>query len=287
MNVKSKLLVGILCGVTMAVTFVGCGEHHTDIVIEKDQSKDGPVRYNDFAWATVLRENVTDDLVRYDHLTGHRQPLDDYLSMVADAGPETTPESFPTRNEKTCYYVNVYNALMLKAVLLSDAPQSMHGHDIGVPDHRFRTIIDGRKRTLAEVRTLAWDAAGGDARVLLALCDAAIGSPAIQGTPLRPTGLEDQLRRIAQRAMDNHAMVTIDHVEQWLMVSPVILDRRSDFIDYYRQRTGAASATLHDVVAYLASTVRRQWLNTAVGYSVHRIPFDRRLNDWGRSKNAP
>lgn len=274
-----------LCLLLVAVTFIGCGKDHTDIVVDNG-SATNDVWYNDSAWATVLRENVTDGLVRYDHLSQHDEPLREYLSIIANAGPESTPQTFPTRDEKVCYYINVYNAVMLKAVLLSDIPESMHDPDAGNPDHRFRTVIDGKKMTLAQIRSLAIEAAEGDARVLLALCDAAIGSPAIQAMPLRPTGLEDQLRRIAQQAMDNHLMVTIDHVEQWLLVNSVILDHESVFLNYYRKRTGAPSATLHDVVAYMAGAVRRQWINTAVGYDVHRIPFDRRLNAWDRVNSA-
>ncbi len=270
---------------TLLATLVGCGGERTDIVVDKPQS-DAALRYSDVSWATVLRENVTDGLVRYDHLAEHAEPLDTYLAILADTGPETTPETFPTREDKLCYYINAYNAFMLQAVLVSDVPGSMHNTDLGNPDHRFRTMIDGQRRTLDDIRKLAMQHAEGDARVYLTLCDAALGSPPIQSTPLRSTGLEEQLRKTAQRAMDNHALVTIDHVEQWLLVGSAILDHAEAFVNQYQKRTNAGSASLHDVVVHQAGAVRRQWLNTAVGYSVHRIPFDRRLNHWGRANQS-
>mgnify|MGYP000561975161 CR=1 FL=1 len=247
----------------------------------QEQGLDTPsVEYDDRALATVLRENVRDGLVDYKHLASHRKPLDEYLSMIARTGPTRDPNSFLTRQARLCYYINAYNAGVLAAVLHADVPDSMHDFRRGPLDQRHRLRVDGRYTTLAELRHQTTTLAEGDMRVAFALCDAAVGSPALHDQPFRPLGLEEVLRRLASRAMDNHHIVTVDHAKQRLMLSTMLTTRRDEFINYYKVQTGAADATMLNVVIYFASNVRRQWLNTAVGYPERTAPFERGLNRW-------
>ncbi|MEE9296064.1 MAG: DUF547 domain-containing protein [Phycisphaerae bacterium] len=270
------LIVGFGCVVGLVS---GCASPVFDLTLP--QSAEFVVEhYDDRPWATVLRENVKGQLVDYRHLAEHRQPLDAYLRTVSEIGPEIAASEFARRESRVCYYINVYNAGLLAAVLKARVPDSIHGLRFGPVDSRFGMRVDGRHRLLADLRRLALAESDGDMRVVFALCDGAVGSPPLHDQPFRPEGLEETLRLLSQRAMDNRLMVSIDHERQALKLSTVLASRREAFISYYKSRTAAHEATMLNVVLHFAGRVRRQWLNTAVGYPVRIIPFDRSLNRW-------
>lgn len=290
---KSPALDGAACNTALAGVWwtltlatmgwlgsaAGCGPPVIDLAVPDQALSPKPTTYDDRPWATVLRENVKDKRVDYKHLSSHRAPLDRYLAMLAAFGPTRTPDVFATRGDRVCYYVNAHNAVVLAAVLAAGMPDVVHGVRFGSIDRRYRLVVDGRPSTALALEDVAIETAG-DPRVVFAMCDAALGSPPLHDQPLRPDGLDETLRKLSERAMDNPHIVTIDHERQTLLLSTALAARRDEFIQYYRNQTGAKSATMLNVVLHFAGPVRRQWLNTAVGYSERIIPFDRRLNRW-------
>lgn len=262
------------------LTLSGCAVPSYNLEPIRPAGLESPTSYDDRPWAAVVRENVKDGLVDYRHLSAHRESLDAFLRMISTVGPNRTPAQFTTRDARTAYFINAYNAGVLLAVLDAGVPETMRSLAAGSIDQRYRLRVDGQSRTLAELRRIAVESSGGDMRIVFALCDAAAGSPPLHDQPFREHGLDDTLRQLARRAMNNHRMVTIDHEYQRLLLSVDLATRRQAFIAYYRAQTGAGQATMLNVVLHFAGRVRRQWLNTAVGYAEGLIPFDRRLNSW-------
>jgi hypothetical protein len=239
-----------------------------------------PTTYDDRAWATVLRENVVDDLVDYDHLVGHAGPLQAHLGLVAVVGPRSTPQLFPTNTHRLAYYVNAFNAGVLQAVLYLGIPPTVH--DVGLPpfEQTYRIRLDGKMRSLAEVRRMAYAEPGSDARIVFAMCNAARGSPPLSGQPLRPSTLWQQLQRLAREAMENPRLVKVDHENRRLLVGNAIFHNRKAFLSFPadRTRSGRTAPSVLSALLSMAGGARREWLNTAVGYEVRALPFDRSLN---------
>ncbi len=268
----------LLCGLVVSLA-AGCAGQ-VDLFDPGGLSAEPPESYSDRDWATVLRENVKNDLVDYNHLRDHAEPLEHYLDLLAAVGPESTPALFGSRAARLAYYVNAYNAGVLAAVLYEKVPSTMHDVTGRRLDHGYRLLIDRKPRTPGDLRAAARANGAGDARVELCLCDAAKGSPPLTDRPLRADTLDEDLRDVARRAMSNHNLVSVDHEQGRLNVALVILERRADFLDFHRRQTGAGSTTLLSALLHLADGVRREWLNTAVGYKEGVVPFDRSLNLW-------
>ena len=68
--------------------------------------RDGNVDYRTF---NTLPDDAPAEA--YDSLDGQ---LDRYLAAVARFGPESTPELFPTEDDQLAYYLNAYNAIMIR-----------------------------------------------------------------------------------------------------------------------------------------------------------------------------
>lgn len=262
----------------------GCGPAPINLYDNYPPVAETPPVFDDRDWATVLRENVRDGLVDYEHLRTHAEPLTRYLSLIARVGPQSAPGLFPSTQAKLAYAVNAYNACVLAAVLYEQVPQTVY--PVGIPslDHRYRFRVDGRGRTLYELRTAAREASGGDPRVEFALCGAALGCPPLADQPFRPDTLTRDFDRLAREALASQNMVKIDHQNQKLLIGLPIADQREAFIAYARKRRGG-SATLLNALLQMADGMRREWLNTAVGYREGAIPFDRALNRWPRQSS--
>jgi hypothetical protein len=275
-----------LAGVVAACWLAGCVPPAKNLFDPSQPLPAAPSVFNDRDWATVLRENVKDGLVDYEHLSTHAEPLDGFLSTVASSGPQSTPELYPSPRARLAYYLNAYNAAVLKAVLVEGIPDTMHDPRRPQLDYGYNLLADGMVQTLADLRAAARAQAGGDARIELCLSDAALGSPPLFGQPFRADRLDEQLRRVAREAMDSPRMVTIDHERQRLNVSVVIEQNRRGLVDLHRRQTGAHSGTMLAALLHMASKTRREWLNAAVGYELGKIPFDRALNRWSAEKTG-
>ncbi|MCP4249035.1 MAG: DUF547 domain-containing protein [bacterium] len=264
----------------LLVASLGCVPPSVDLFDQTPLPTSAPAKYDDRDWATVLRENVKDGLVDYDHLRDHAAPLDRYLSMLALVGPVQTPDRFASGSSRLAYYLNAYNAGALRAVLYEQVPATMHDVRRRSLEHGYRLLIDGRPMTLADLRQAARKESLGDARIEFCLCDAARGSPPLRDQPYRPGTLGEQLAAAARQAMDNPNLVMVDHERERLNVALVIQQHRQEFLDSERRQTGTGNPTVLGALLHLAGGMRRQWLNTAAGYELGVIPFDRSLNHW-------
>jgi hypothetical protein len=218
--------------------------------------------------------------VDYEHLMAHQESLDAYLGLIAAVGPQSAPQLFQGPLTRTAYFINAYNAGVLKAVVMEKAPATMYPPGRPALDHRYHLRVDGKIVTLHDLRKAAWAAAEGDPRVEFALCAAAMGSPPLADQPWRADTMTRQLEEAARLAMDDPRMVRIDHERQYLLIGLPIGEQRQAFIDYCAKQTGAPAPTMLNVLLMMAGGVRREWLNTAVGYPEGVIPFDRTLNAW-------
>ncbi len=275
-GLRILLLAGPAC------TF-GCGPSVVNLTNAAWVPSPVPVKYDDRAFATILRENVKDGLVDYNHLKAHPEPLQQYLGLISMVGPTTQPGEFTSRSSQLAYFINAYNAGVLQAVLYRGIPETVH--DVRLPpfEKSHSIVVDGVPRTLAVLRQLVWANSSADARVEFALCDAALGSPPLANQPIRPDTLRRDLREAAAAAMANGRQIRIDHERRELLVSRAIFLHQPEFLEFYARQTGSRTGSLLSALLQLAEGPRRDWLNTAVGYRIGAIPFDRNLNLWTRT----
>ena len=102
-------------------------------------------------YAEVLDAAVVDGMVDYPAIDeGLEQKLDVYLDALSRFGPTETPGLFPTEDDELAYYLNAYNAIMLKLWLNKGARTA--DADEGVNWLTWFTLprwqVDGRSMTL-------------------------------------------------------------------------------------------------------------------------------------------
>jgi hypothetical protein len=265
--------------VTLAVC-AGCGEPSVRPSMAL-LPPNRPLTYTDGDWAQVLASHVREGLVDYDSLLTHREPLERYYALVSETGPTRTADQFASRAARTAYWINAYNALVLRAVLEHYPVSTMY--DLALPrleyDYTFR--VDGKVYNLAAIEAKMLEDSAQDARTLLATSRAALGTPRLMSEPFRADALENQLAQAAANAFDDPYLLQIDHTTKTILVWQAVLDHEQDFLAYWRLRRRISSVYLYNVVLDMASASRRRVLqSSAVGYRFRQIPFERKLNAW-------
>src|SRR5712692_7747768 len=69
-------------------------------------------------WDRVLKAYVNEiGEVDYAALKAHRADLDEYIRLLAESSPENRPPLFPNRAHELAYWINAYNAFVIRGVV--------------------------------------------------------------------------------------------------------------------------------------------------------------------------
>lgn len=263
---------------TSCLVLAGCGP----TLIRPDPSMrraDYPDRFDVRDFAVVVRENVRDNLVDYQHLKAHPDALERFLAYVSEVGPLSKPNQFRTPQERTAYWINAYNAAALRFVLQQYPTDTVYPLVGPSFEYDFAFPVDGRPMTLHDIEVRAFRDSREDVRVLFALCAAARGCPPLQNEPFYGADLPRRMALTARLAMANRNLVRRDDSAQMLLVWWPMLARRDEFIRFYERRNATHGATLLNVLLDFSGQQERLFLQSAIDYDIGAISFDRRLND--------
>jgi hypothetical protein len=229
------------------------------------------------AWNAVLSQFVDQrGRVDYETLAGDRAALDRYLAQIAETGPQSTPERFPTASHELAYYVNAYNALVFQGVLDGDLDGETVWRGL-VPGYSFfvgrKFRLDGRSINLRKLENELVRARFGDARVHAALNCASVGCPRLPTTAFSPGHLERELNSAMTEFVSSEQNVRIDDANRTVFLSKIFEWYREDFLADERE-TGNAEPNLIGYVNRFrgdASPIPRD-------YAVRFLEYDKRLN---------
>lgn len=248
--------------------------------------KEAPQAFDYTHFQTVLTDNVDQGWVDYQRLARNREPLERFVGLISVSGPQATPELFAGSAAQMCYYINAYNACVLLAVLQNYPETSAHRLDGPRLEYSIVFRVDKRRHTLQDLRDLLREASQGDVRYEFCLCSAAVGSPKLSPEVYKPAVLEQQLEQAARRALNNPALFRIDHANHEVYVWRRIMSDRDAFLTYYRGLSDQNGDDLLEMLAGFADAPMQQLLDSAHGYDIKIMPFDRDLNDLRRVESV-
>ncbi|MFQ5723544.1 MAG: DUF547 domain-containing protein [Terriglobia bacterium] len=201
-------------------------------------------------YARVLENYVTPEgKVRYAALKKHPEDLDAFLAEVAAVSPVNHPERFPTDDHKIAYWINAYNAFVLKSVLEDYPIESVIrlGTLWGVLFFkRSKHEAGGKEYSLDDIEHGILRRQFQEPRIHFAINCASASCPVLRAEPYRAEHLDAQLDAQARDFIRQQQNV-------WLRGNILFL---SKIFDWYEQdflkaleRDGSKNPTLADYVA--------------------------------------
>jgi uncharacterized protein DUF547 len=238
------------------------------------------------AFDQILDLYVRDGLVYYRALKSDRAKLDAYIAWAAE-----TPMDSASREERLAFWLNAYDALVLKTVV-DHYPIPRRSQEY--PDRSIRQIPGAFERLPHRVarRMLTLDAieqevlsSFKDPRVYLAIGRGAMDSGRLRSEAFAPATIEAQLTQVAAECVTIRQCVEVDRANSQINISSIFSWRSQDFIAAY---AGAARAPFADrspieraVLALVEPkllTIEREYL-AKNEFKVAFKPFDWALND--------
>jgi hypothetical protein len=229
---------------------------------------------------------VRDGLVYYRALKSERAKLDAYVAGLADTPIDSAP-----RDERLAFWLNAYNALVLKTVV-DHYPIPRRSQDY--PDRSIRQIPGaferiqhrvGRKMvTLDEIETKMFSEFK-DPRVYLAIGRGAVGGGRLRSEAFSPATLEAQLTEVPAECVTLRQCVEVDRTNNQINISSIFSWRSQEFIAGYasaaRDPFASRSPIERAVLAFVEPkllTIEKEYL-AKNEFKVAFKPFDWSLND--------
>ena len=224
--------------------------------------------------------------VYYRALKAERAKLDGFVSLQA-----TTAVDKLSREEQIAFWLNAYNALVLKTVV---DHYPLAGKSAAYPAKSIRQISGAFERLPHRVagRTLTLDqieqtvlAGFHDPRVFFALGRGAVGSGRLRSEAFAPARLEEQLAETAAECVTRAQCIRIDREAAKVHVSSIFSWREKEFAAAYADKAPAAFASRSPieraVIAYVLPNLlpsEKEFLEKN-SFQLVYIPFDWTLND--------
>lgn len=234
----------------------------------------------------ILDQYVRDGMVYYRALRQDRARLDHYIASIA--GVEMSAMS---RNEQIAFWLNAYDAIVLKTVV--DAyPIQKHSNDY--PARSIRQIpgaferlqhrAGGKTMTLDQIEQTVL-ASFHDPRLYFAIGRGAVGGGRLRSEAYAPDRLEAQLTEVAGECASRPQCVQIDREQGKVWLNSIFSWREKDFVAAYAasapQPFADRSPIERAALAYVEPkllTTEREFL-ASNQFQMAFKPFDWTLND--------
>jgi Protein of unknown function, DUF547 len=240
------------------------------------------------AFDQLLDLNVRDGLVYYRALKSERGRLDRYVASLNV--PAATYDKW-SRDEKLAFWLNGYNALVLKTVIdhypikgkAADYPSSSIRQIPGAFE-RTKHRLAGRSLTLDEIeKTILPEFK--EPRAYLALGRGAVGSGRLRSEAYTASRLSRQLDAVQSEFVAEQQMLKIDRLTGQMSVTPVISWREAEFVAAYDKGAqppyGQRSPVERAIIAFVMPHLLRleKALVEKNEFQIVFHQFDWRLND--------
>jgi Protein of unknown function, DUF547 len=248
----------------------------------QDTAVDPRIRGLDY----VLDTYVRDGFVYYRTLRSDRSRLDGFVRSLAAASLDGA-----SRNEQAAFWVNAYNALVLRTVIDhypigQRSREYPRGSIRQIPGAFEKTMhrVAGKSVTLDQIEQTVI-ATFSDPRLFFALGRGAAGGGRLRSEAYTGADLERQLASVAAECPTRSQCVYVDRTANRLLISPIFSWREKDFLAVYADkaepRFASRSPLERAVLAYLGTgllTIENEFIEKNE-FKVEFAPFDWSLND--------
>ena len=234
-------------------------------------------------WGRVLKKFVAETgRVDYAALKADSADLDRYVTQLAARSPASHPQEFPTRNSQLAYWINAYNALVMKGVVEKWPVKSVV--KIGLLPHSFfwrkKFVVGGKKYTLNTIEKDFLLKGLAEPRIHFALVCASNSCPPLQQEAYTPENTERLLEEAARFFINKPRNLKINATRNRVTVSRIFKWYHKDFENYVRASNIAGTGNgVLDYLKIYANESNRRALDALKKPRVDYFDYDWGIND--------
>lgn len=294
MNSRQNLSLSKLFPVAAAIILLmaGCATQLPPKPFPHDKQAASKAKSFDYTpYASLLTNHVNEEgLVDYKGILKDSTTLEQFYTAIATFSPDSHPERFPKREDKAAYWINAYNATVVKAITSYYPITSVH--DVKSPF--FLPTGSGffflQKLTYGGARTSLYYLENSvirkrfdDPRIHFALNCASLGCPQLPQQPFYPETLSADLDRETRAFINDDSKVRFDAATQTLYLSSIFKWYTRDFTHGTIKGQPETKRTLAEYVLLYMEPDKRTALATAKdSINIEFLDYDWGLNDQDR-----
>lgn len=239
----------------------------------------------------VLRQYVNGEgRVDYRSLQAQPRQFERYYQQIATVSPDSHPAAFSNQADQLAYWINAYNAAVIKTVLSYYPIKSIE--DVKPPTPLFflpdntgfflfqKPVFGGVTASLYYVENSVIRERFSEPRIHFALNCASHGCPKLPRYAFTGELLDEQLDSEARKFFAETRNFRIDHGLETIFMSSILDWYQDDFISWYQQQYPDQDATLINYISlYVAANKLEQLQGKALHYPIQFTPYDWSLND--------
>ncbi|MHC4813766.1 MAG: DUF547 domain-containing protein [Planctomycetota bacterium] len=242
-------------------------------------------------WDAIL-DRFVDENGRVDYRALQQEPddLERYYQAVANYSPDSHPEMFPDRDSRLCYWINAYNAAVIKTVLthypiasVSDVKPIWYLGFMPENSGFFlfqEPVFGGRSLPLYDLEHNVIRRRFKEPRIHFALNCASVGCPRLPRQAFRPKTLQQDLDREAKKFFAEERNLRIDHQARKIYLSSLMEWYAGDFSVRWTPLPELHDPILIAVWCILPDGRRRELEQASADrYAIEFTPYDWQLND--------
>jgi len=180
--------------------------------------------------------------VDYAALQADRAPLDNYIDSLALYSPQSHPQRFLSPNHQLAYWINTYNAFVLRGIL--DAYPVDSVMDIKYFNgffNRQKFIAGGQEMTLDHLENQIIRPIYKDPRIHFAVNCGALSCPMLENRTFNGADLDLRLAAAQERFMTDPQHIRIDRQAPAIHLSKILDWYGDDFVNWYPNKKDSPS----------------------------------------------
>jgi hypothetical protein len=231
----------------------------------------------------VLQQYVdSQGQVSYALLKKDRNGLDTYIDSLAAISPHSHPDRFPNRQHQLAYWINAYNAFVLKGVIdaypVSSVMDIMHFNGFF---RRRKFTAGGEELTLDSIENKIIRPTFEDPRIHFAVNCGAVSCPELENRAFTGEDLDRRLEAALRRVAQNPKHVLLDSTAGKLYLSKILEWYGDDFITWFPQERKPANRDpkLIDYLLPYLPAASSAYLKRQPGTDLSFLDYDWALNE--------
>lgn len=194
-------------------------------------------KFDNSSFDRLLNKYVKQEGVDYAGLVLEKPALTAFTNTMSKISPDSKPDLFPSENEKLAYWINAYNAFILKEIVDNYPVESIKDINlIGVTVWLNTNIIGGEKISFKSLEDDYIRERFSDPRIHFAINCASISCPPIKNHVYSADHLNDQLDQSTADFINNTANFSVDNEAKEIHLSAIFDWYASDFLSWLETR---------------------------------------------------
>jgi hypothetical protein len=197
----------------------------------------------------LLKSYVRGNSVDYSQLIEEKDKLFNFTNILAKVSPNSHPEKFQTKNEQLAYWINAYNAFILKIIIENYPVDSIKDINfIGFTVWLTKNTIGGEEISFKSLEDDIIRDEFKDPRIHFAINCASYSCPPLINEAYLPESLDEQMDNSTKSFINNENNVLINEEDRIIYLSSIFDWYDDDYYDWLRAEYGIEEPHILDYI---------------------------------------